>query len=147
LIGVSIEQRIIEAVKALLVTRVNELLEEAPYAAPLIEFSKKKGAEYYMISPDIQLTEGEQSEKDRIVKLFVYTLIIAFTVWEEPIEENAGERKCYGYAAAVDEALLEDRTLGGIAERAALVKKTYKAPITGKRNWEVMLEIKVTVEK
>jgi predicted nucleotidyltransferase len=122
---------------------VNELLGEAALVIPPVEFSEKKGAWVYAVVPEIRLLTGERSEKDRVVRLDAYSLVISFTVREEN-----GERDCYAYAGAVDMALEEDETLGGVVDRAVLVRKTYTSPRIPHcgDSWKAELTLRVTVE-
>ena len=73
-----IEETLLNSVKKLLLGRVNELLEETEYPIPVIEFAKYRGGS--TVVPVIVLSTCEQSEKERIVRLDVYTLTITFTV-------------------------------------------------------------------
>jgi hypothetical protein len=136
------EENILNSVKKLLSGRVNELLGETEYPIPSIEFGSYRGGS--VISPAITLSTCERSEKERIIRLEVYTLIITFTVPEHP----AGERNCYAYAGAAAAALRENPTLGGIADRAVLAGKKYTPP---KQNgtggdWGVTLTLRITTE-
>jgi hypothetical protein len=57
-------------------------------------------------------------------------------------------RVCYAYAGAVGRALAEDPTLGGAADRAELVKKSYRPPekpFCGE-GWETVLILRIIVE-
>ncbi|MDR2742016.1 MAG: hypothetical protein LBB98_07655 [Treponema sp.] len=136
-----VEEAIIEAVKRLLSGRVNEILGEAQFSIPPIEFGSYRGGSTSV--PVISLTTCERTEKERNIRLDVYTLTITFTVPEHP----AGERNCY--AAAVDRALAEDPALGGVAERAVLTGKKYVEPKTPQCGdyWNVVLTLKVSVLK
>ena len=140
---VFIEEKIINAVKKLLVGRVNELLEALAWEIPLIEFSDAFPGGPYSITPDITLSAGERSEKDRIIKIDSHTLTIRFT-----IPEKNGETNGYVYAAAVEKALVEDPTLGGAADRAALLKKSYVPPKTPRcgEPWETLLTLRIATE-
>jgi hypothetical protein len=143
-----IEEILLNSVKKLLAGRVNELLEEIEYPIPPIEFGSYRGGS--MIAPVIALTTCERTEKERIIRLDAYTLIVNFTVPEEPSDQRSvGERFCYAYAWAVARALEEDPTLGGVANRAVLAGKKYIPP---KRSgtggeWTVVLSLRLTVER
>jgi hypothetical protein len=140
--GLFIEEIIINAVKKLLLGRVNELLGETEYPIPLIEFGKYRGGS--IVSPVITLSACERSEKERIIRLDAYTLTIAFTLPEHP----AGERNCYAYASTMATALKENPTLGGAADRAVLTGKKYTPPKqsgTG-GDWGVTLTLRITTE-
>jgi hypothetical protein len=138
-----IEEIIINSLKSLLAGRVNELLGEAEFLIPPIEFTHKLNGGYYSITPELAIATCERSEKDRVVLLDAYKVTITFAC-----PEQNGERNGYAYAGAVDRALREDPTLGDTADYALLVKKEYKAPKqpgTGE-GWEVELKIHVLVD-
>jgi hypothetical protein len=149
--GLFIEEIVINSLKSLLAGRVNELLGETEYPIPPIEFDKYRGGSAVagVCSPVITLSACEQSEKERIIRLDVYTLTVTFTVPEYLSDQRSvGEQNCYAYASSVTTALGEDPTLGGIADRAELTGKKYAPPKqsgTG-GDWEVMLTLRVTVE-
>ncbi|GHV93634.1 hypothetical protein AGMMS50268_41370 [Spirochaetia bacterium] len=131
------EENIINAVKEMLTGRVNELLEEAEYQIPLIEFD-------YGNIPVIRLSTGERSEKERIIKSDVYSVVLVFAVPEIP----DGEWNCYAYAAAVDLALGEDATMGGVVDRAVMTGKKYTPPKAAHcgGHWELELKLRILVE-
>jgi hypothetical protein len=54
---------------------------------PPVEFSDTRSAGFYAIVPEIRLVEGERSEKDRVVRLDAYSLVIAFAVRKENYEK------------------------------------------------------------
>ena len=138
-----IEEIIINSIKSLLAERVNELLGDAEYPIPPIEFGRPV-AGGYVVTPVLWLSTCERSEKERIILLDAYTLTITFTVPEHP----GGERNCYAYASSVVTALKENPTLGGVASRAELVGKKYIPPKqsgTG-GDWELSLTLRITVE-
>ncbi|GHV93639.1 hypothetical protein AGMMS50268_41420 [Spirochaetia bacterium] len=136
-----IEEDIINAVKSLLTGRVNELLEELEYQIPLIEFG-------YGISPVIRLSTGERSEKERIIKSDVYSVVLVFAVPEKGFHGNLEEWNCYAYAAAVDLALGEDATMGGVVDRAVMTGKKYTPPKAAHcgGHWELELKLHILVE-
>jgi hypothetical protein len=78
--GLFIEESIVNAVKSLLLGRVNELLGEMECSVPGVEFGDYRGGS--AIVPVITLSTCERSEKERIIRLDVYTLTITFTVPE-----------------------------------------------------------------
>jgi hypothetical protein len=146
--GLYIEESIVGGVRGLLSGRVNELLGEAEFPVPPIELGRYRGGDVAV--PVIGLSGGERTEKERIVRADVYSLTIAFTVPEEPSDQRSvGERRCYAYAAAVETALEEDTTLGGVVDRAELTGKRYSPPkqpgIGG--NWEAVLSLRITIEE
>jgi hypothetical protein len=138
-----IEAIIINSLKSLLAGRVNELVGEAEFLIPPIEFTHKPNGGYYSVTPELSVSTCERSEKDRIVLVDAYKVTITFTC-----PEQNGERNCYVYAGAVDRALREYPTLGGTADYALLVKKDYRGPKhpgTGE-GWEAVLTLRLTVE-
>jgi hypothetical protein len=142
-----VEEAITGAVKRLLAGRVNEILGEAEFPIPPVEFGSYRGGSVVVVvcSPVISLSTCERTEKEWIIRLDAYTLTITFTV----PEHQAGERSCYAYATAVDRALGEDPALGGVAERAVLTGKKYVEPKTPQCGdyWNVVLTLKVSVLK
>jgi hypothetical protein len=141
--GLYIEEIIINSLKSLLTGRVNELLRETEYPIPPIEFGNYQGNS--IIVPVIALSSCERTEKERIVRLDVYTLTITLNVPEHP----EGKRNCYAYAGAVSAALGDDPTLGGAVDPVVLVGKKYVPPkqsgIGG--DWVVILTLRLTIEK
>jgi hypothetical protein len=145
--GLYIEESIVGGVKGLLSGRVNELLGEVEFPVPVIEFGRYRGGDVAV--PVVGLSTGERTEKERIVRADVYCLTIAFTVPEEPSDQRSvGERCCYAYAAAVETALGEDSTLGGVVDRAEMTAKKYGPPkksgIGG--DWELVLSLRIAIE-
>jgi hypothetical protein len=147
-----IEEIILDAVKALLLGEVNELLEGMEYPVPPVEVGQSG---FTGLSPEfrqgrnstlpvISLSACERSEKERIVRIDAYTLTVAFAVPEHP----DGERNCYAYAASVAAALRENPTLGGAVGLAELAGKKYTPPKQGGTGgeWGVVLSLRVTVE-
>jgi hypothetical protein len=146
-----IEEILLNSVEKLLLGRVNELLGETEYPIPPIEFRQGRNsmAGGYSVAPVIVLSDCEGSEKERIIRLDVYSLTITFTVPEYPSDRRSvGERNCYAYAGAVGTALGENPTLGGIASRAVLAGKKYIPPKqsgTG-GDWGLVLTLRITTE-
>ncbi|GHU77970.1 hypothetical protein FACS189462_1310 [Spirochaetia bacterium] len=132
-----IERKILSAVESLLTGRVNELLEESEFQIPLIEFGCGN-------APVIRLITAERSEKDRIIRADAYTLALVFSI----PEITDGELSCYAYAAAVEQALGEDPTLGGAVDRAVLTGKKYTPPRVAHcgEHWEMAITLRITIE-
>ena len=107
-----IEVQIIEAVRGLLKGRVNEILNNWQNLIPLFEFSNFQGMT--AVVPVVGLISCERSEKERIIQVDAFTLTISITV----PETQDSELFCYGYSAAVDKAMKENPTLGGIVARS-----------------------------
>jgi len=136
------EEAIIGAVKSLLAGRVNEFLNDIEFHIPPIEFGEYRGGD--VVVPVISLSGCEKTEKERIIRLDVYSLTIIFTM---PETEDS-ELFCYAYASAVCKAIELNPTLGGIADRAVVVGKKYiepKVPNCG-MDWEMVISLRITVE-
>jgi hypothetical protein len=141
--SIFIEENIINSVKSLLSGRVNELLGELEYPIPPVEFGDYRGGS--AIVPVIALSTCEREEKERIIRIDTYAVSITF-----PVAEGEGaEAYCYAYAAAVDKALDENPTLGGIVSRAELTGKAYSPPKKTRcgEGWRLVLTLRVTVEQ
>jgi hypothetical protein len=141
--GLYIEETLLNSVKNLLSGRVNELLGETEFAVPLIELGRSSSGAY-IVTPVLGLTACERTEKERVVRVDVYSLTVTFAI----PESTDSERNGYAYAGAVAAALKEDPTLGGVVDRAELTGKKYVPPKhsgTG-GDWEVILTFRVTVE-
>ena len=137
-----IEQRIIAAIRELLTKRVNEILRDEEFPAPVIEFGDYQGGG--SVVPVVALSSCEKSEKERIIRLDAYSLTITFSL-PETFET---ESHCYAFAGAVCMALKENPTLGGIADRARITGEKYTPPKTRNcgHNWEVVISLRITVE-
>ena len=136
-----IEQKIISAVRGLLKGKVNILLGDMGFQIPLVEFGNYSG---YVVVPVIALSSCERSEKERIIRLDVYSLTITFNV-PETVDS---ELFCYAYACAVCKALGENQTLGGAADRVTVSGKKYLPPKVANSGmeWQVTISLRVTVE-
>jgi len=135
-----IETKIINAVKEIILGRVNEIFSNYDILTPIIEFGKYNRA----VVPAITLTGCETTEKERIVKLDAYTLTVSCTVPDTPDSEIF----CYGYNHAFCKAVGENPTLGGIVDRATVTERKYTPPkIAGSgQDWQVLITLRVTVE-
>jgi hypothetical protein len=138
-----IEENILNSVREMLVGRMNEILGELEEGIPPVECGDHRGGS--VVVPVVALSSCERSEKERIVGLEVYGLTIVFAVPDGP----DAERYCYAYAAAVGRALAEDPGLGGVADRAALTGKKYRAPKVPYcgEGWEVVLTLRICTER
>ena len=137
-----IEEKIINAVKNLFTVQVNEILNNWNFLIPLFEFSDYGGLS--AITPVISISSCEQTEKERIIKIDAYSMVITINV----PETNDSELFCYGYKSAFDKALSLDKTLGGIVTCATITNTKYlppKKPNCG-MEWEVVLSLRITVE-
>jgi hypothetical protein len=145
-----VEEAIIEAVKRLLAGRVNEILADAEFPVPPVEFGGYVGRS--AVVPVIVLSTCERIEKERINRLDAYTLSVTFSLPDNApfAEANGvdGELSCYAYAAAVEKAIAENPVLDGVASRAVLTGKKYvppKKPHCGD-GWELVLTVRLTIE-
>jgi len=138
-----IETRIIEAVRELLIGRVNELLLELDFHVPIIDF-EDYGCGYASV-PVIMLSSCERSEKERIIRMDVYTVTIGFDLTDTPESDHY----CYAYSAVICKALGENPTLSGIVDNAVIIEKKYvqpKRPRCGE-GWGVVLALRITVKE
>jgi len=137
-----IEQKIINAVKNLLTGKVNEYLQQLDFQIPIIEFGIFRGIN--VIAPIIALSSCEQTEKERIIKQDSYSLTVTFPVFDT-VES---ELFCYAYADAVNKALADDVTLGGVADRALITGKKYVPPKKPdcSLDWELNISMRITIE-
>ena len=137
-----IEQRIIATIRELLTKRVNEILRDEEFPAPVIEFGDYQGVG--SVAPVIALSSCEKSEKERVIRLDAYSLTIVFSLPESFEAEN----QCYAYAGAVCMALKENPTLDGVVDRAVVSGEKYtppKKPHCGE-GWGVVISLRLTVE-
>jgi len=138
-----IEMQIVEAVRRLLAGRVNEIFSDWELLIPVVEFSKFQNK--FILSPIVSLSGCERTEKERLIKIDVFTVTITFTLQEH----EDGELYCYGYAYVFEKAVKEDVTLGGIADRAVITGKKYvppKKPNCGE-GWGLVITVRITVEE
>jgi len=137
-----IELQIIDAVRGLLLGKVNELLGDLGFFIPLIEFGNYNGTD--VVVPMVSLSTCERSEKDRLILLDAYSVSITFSLPDT--EEN--EFNCYAYSAVVGKALELNPTLGGIVERAVITGKKYIEPKKQGcgQEWQLNITLRVTVE-
>jgi hypothetical protein len=137
-----IEEKIVKAVNSLLTGQVNEILKENQFIIPVIEFGDFRYG--CTVAPVVSLSVCEQTEKERIIRLDAYTLLITFILIDTP----ESELQCYAYSGAVGRAIYEDPTLGGIVNRAVITGKKYiqpKIPHCGE-GWGLVITLRITVE-
>jgi hypothetical protein len=140
-----IEQQIIGTVRGLLSGRVNQILQEEEFDMPFVEFGEYGGGSASAVVPAITLVGCEKSDKERIVRVAAYAVIITFSL-PETFEV---ETQCYGIVAAVGMALRENPTLGGVAVRAVITSEKYvapKKPNCGEK-WDVIISMRITCEE
>ena len=137
-----IEQEIIYAVKKLLTSTVNDYLRKNEFVIPFIEF---RGSECgYVVTPVISLSSSEGTEKERIIRQDVFTLIITFNI----PENRDSELHCYAYSSALGKAVHDNPTLGCVVDKAVITGKKYlspKKPHCGEA-WELVITLRATVE-
>ena len=138
-----IEQRIIGAVRGLLIGRVNELLRELQFYIPVIEF--KGNSDWSSVDPLISLSGCEQTEKERLIKIEAYSLTVTFNV----PEFDDSQLFCYAYASAFGKAIEENPTLGGVVSRAVVSGKKYIQPkkLHCGDDWGLIISLRITVEE
>jgi hypothetical protein len=134
----TVEERIIGAVWELLLCGVNEVLGSIDDDVPLLERRGSAIAGDYAkrpVSGSVGLVKVERTEKERIVRLDAYRVVVTI---------NASERDCYRYAYALEKAIENDVTPGGVAENVLFEKKVY-APKTHLA--EAAFTLRITVEQ
>ncbi len=137
-----IELQILEAVRGLLTGRVNEVLNNRQSLIPLFEFSFFQGMT--AVVPVVTLSSCERTEKERIIQVDAYSLSISLSIPETP----ESELYCYGYSVAVDKAMKENPTLGGIVDKAVVSGKKFVPPKKANcgQEWEVVITLRITKE-
>jgi hypothetical protein len=146
--GLYIEETLLNGVKSLLTGRVNEILGEGHSHIPPVELGEYAGRP--AVVPVIRLSCCERNEKERIIRVDAYSLDVTFAL----PEMAEGELFCYGYknplarGRAVELALMENPTLGGVASRAVITGTKYKPPKFPHcgEGWELVLNLRITVE-
>lgn len=141
------EEAILIAARALLTGEVNAILahieeEEADEVrCPNLEvpsgFSAPPARPGHY---DLSIAQAETEEKDRIVKVSRYALTVSV--------EASGRfpaMQCYRYAAAVERALQENPTLGGVASYVSVTRKNYVFPKVPEGGEPHRLTLTVTV--
>jgi hypothetical protein len=107
---------------------------------PLFEIDCSRRLGSYGVWPDIEVIECELSDKERVIKLEAYALKIALQI------HHLSEKKhLYFYAYALDKAIADDPTFGGVADRVSIVHKKYNQKSAG--DWEIIITVKATLEQ
>jgi hypothetical protein len=137
-----IEQQIITAIRGLLSGRVNELLGEMDFYIPLVEFTNFTSGN--IVAPIVEISSCERTEKERIIFIDAYAVTVIFNVPETP----ESEKYCFAYAAAFNNALRENPTLGGVADRAQFTGRKHQPPKNKNcgQEWQLVIKMRVTVE-
>ena len=138
-----VEKEILDAIRKLLTEKVNDILSHLVFSIPLIEFGNYTGKE--VITPHINLSTCERNEKERLIRQDAYSITIIFNLPDTP----DSELHCYTYSHAVDKAINDDPTLGGIADRVVITGKKYVHPVKQHNlaGWELTILLRITVEE
>jgi hypothetical protein len=138
-----IEQLIIAAIRLLLIEQVNKILNTLQFSIPQIEFSEHCGNS--TIVPLFELTTCERTDKERILQIDTYSLIIRIVI----PDAQETELHCYAYAAAIDKAIKKNPKLDGVANRVTISNKKYYPPKQRNcgGNWETVITLRITVEE
>jgi hypothetical protein len=124
---------------ALLGGAVNFYLGELDEAVPLFEIDVRHKLGGYGIKPDIDISECELSDKERVIRLQAYTLKISFCV-----KGSENKRLLYIYAYAIEKAISDDVTFGGVADRVVVSHKKYSQKTADL--WEIVISVRATIE-
>jgi hypothetical protein len=94
--------------------------------------------------PVVELAACERTEKERIILQDAYSVTVTFSVPDE-----AGcDIVCFAFADAVIQAVGENPTLGGIADRVIVTGKKYIKPKKARcgEDWSVVISLRITIE-
>jgi hypothetical protein len=133
------EEMLLEMTAALLGGAVNFYLNELDETLPQFEIDVRHKLGGYGVVPVIDISECELSDKERVIKLQAYTLKISFSV-----KGSENKRLLYVYAYAIEQAINDDVTFGGVADRVALVHKKYSQKTADL--WEIVISVRAVVE-
>ena len=135
-----VEIELLERLEILFLGRVNELLyDEEARLAPFRDFSGVGLASHDKIRAGLNIDECEQTEKERLLKMCAWTITIDFKVRDD------GERKRFYYGTALEQALFEDRTLGGLAASISLIKTKYSR--LGIDSYEIIMTLRASAQQ
>jgi hypothetical protein len=132
------EETLLEMTAELLTGAVNYYLSEFDVAVPQFETDSPRRLGAFGVRPEIEIAECELSDKERIIKLEAYTLKTSFQV-----KGLDNKNHIYYYALAIQKAIDDDVTFGGVADRVTLTRKKYT-----QRDgmWDVVLTLRATLE-
>ena len=138
-----VELQIINTVKKILTSRINEMLCDMKFPVPTVEFGEYLGN--YAVIPSVTLSSCERTEKERIIKLDAYSLTVVFTLPETP----ESELYCYAYSNAVSKAINENPSLCGVANRAVITGKKYISPQKANcgEGWQLIITMRIVIEE
>jgi hypothetical protein len=133
-----LEIELLEYLEIFFIERVNGLLNEAEARPALFtDFSGAALASRDEIKAEINIDGCELGEKERLLKTRVWTVSVGFKVRDD------GERARFYYGAAVERALLDERSPGDFD--AALTQIKYKKLSVD--CYEVCLLLRVSVQQ
>jgi len=137
-----IELKILEVIKGLLTGQVNEILNNRQLMLELFEISEFKDGS--AVVPIINVKSCERTEKERIIRVDAYSVLISFSLRETP----ETELYCYGYISAVCKVIGDYPTLGGIVDRVVVIDKKVVPPKVTNcgMDWKVEINLRITVE-
>jgi hypothetical protein len=133
------EEMLLEMTEELLSGAVNFYLNELDETVPQLEIVKNRSLGGYGVKPDIDISECELSEKERIIKLQAYTVNISFC-----LKGSENKRLLYIYAYAIEKAINDDPTFGSVADRVTLSHKKYSQKTADV--WEIVITVRATME-
>jgi hypothetical protein len=129
------EEVLIEMTEKLLGGAANDYLSEFDVAIPLFEVEGSRQLVCFGVRPEIEISECELTEKERVIKSEAYTLKITF--------QNKSKNLIYYYAYAIQRAIDDDVSFGGIVDRVTLVHKKYQQKNNG---CEIIITLRATLE-
>ncbi|GHU40836.1 hypothetical protein FACS1894190_08210 [Spirochaetia bacterium] len=138
----TIEEQLIEMINEILTSTVNFYLSEMEEFVPLVELSSSGKLGSYGVCPQIELSEAARTDKDRIVRTDAYTMTITFVM-----NSQNNKRDVYCYAAALESAINDDPTFGGVADRVAFVNRKYKGMAESSGECQAVFTLRVTIGK
>jgi len=112
----TIEERVLDGIWALLLGDVNEALVGLQRQVALFERRRGGSLGGFGCQAEVALLDVERTEKERFLKIDAFTVTVEFA---------ASLPDCYVYAWALDEALRQDATLGGLVDNVVFVSRRY----------------------
>jgi hypothetical protein len=136
------EKAITVAVKRLLRVEANKLLEEIEYPIPIIGFRRSTRGDVAI--PGIVIFPCERTEKESIMNLLAYTVIIAI-----PVQDTDDSiLHTFMYYAAVTKAFSDNNTLGRCVESGVIIEERIIPPkkLHNDEDWKVIITLRLSVE-
>jgi hypothetical protein len=115
------DRKILNAVRKLLLKRVNKMLGKSEIKVPLIDFSDCQNENNAV--PNIALF-SERNADNKVFLKSVYELVLNFTF----PENDDCDYICYLYSKYIKQAIDEDDTLGGKVIKASLKETSTRWP-------------------